>query len=168
MKIFLLLLSQTLLVWYQSLTKHKSPICKSTCEYLSQKNSKPKYQKIKSSHICTCVSWLCMGLFRNTRLVQQQNFFLFVFRAVPETYGGSQARGWVGAIAAGLYHSHSHVRSKPHLRPTPQLHSSWQRQVLNPLSKARDQTRNLMVTSQISFCCTTMETPEHFKYSIII
>ena len=31
-------------------------------------------------------------------------------------------------------------------------HSSWQRQILNPLSKARDQTRNLMDTSQIRFC----------------
>ena len=130
MKIFLLLLSQTLLVWYQSLTKYKSAIYKSTCEYLSQKNSKPKYQKIKSSHICTCVSWLCMVLFRNTRLVQQQNFFLFVFRAVPETYGGSQARGWVGAIAAGLYHS------------------TWQRRSFNPLSKARDRTSNLIVPSR--------------------
>jgi len=31
-------------------------------------------------------------------------------------------------------------------------HSSQQRQILNPLSKARDQTRNLMVPSRIRFC----------------
>ena len=28
-------------------------------------------------------------------------------------------------------------------------HSPWQHQILDPLSKARDQTRNLMVPSQI-------------------
>ena len=28
-------------------------------------------------------------------------------------------------------------------------HSSWQRRILNPLSKAKDQTHNLMVPSQI-------------------
>ena len=36
-------------------------------------------------------------------------------------YGGSQARGIVGAVAAGLCHSHSNARSEPHLRPTSQL-----------------------------------------------
>ena len=30
-------------------------------------------------------------------------FFLF-FRAVPVTYRGSQARGWIAAVAAGLHH----------------------------------------------------------------
>ena len=34
-------------------------------------------------------------------------FFFFLFRAAPEAYGGSQARGPIG--------------SEPHLRPTPQL-----------------------------------------------
>ena len=36
-------------------------------------------------------------------------------------YGGSQSRGQIGAVAAGLRHSHSNGRSKPHLQPTPQL-----------------------------------------------
>ena len=31
-------------------------------------------------------------------------------------------------------------------------HSSWQHQILYPLSEARDQTLNLMLTSQIRFC----------------
>ena len=34
-----------------------------------------------------------------------------------------------------------------------------QHQILNPLSEARDQTRNLMVPSQIRFPCATMGTP---------
>ena len=50
------------------------------------------------------------------------SFFVFcLFRAAPAAYGSSQARGLIGAVAAGLRHSHSNDRSKPHLRPTPQL-----------------------------------------------
>ena len=37
------------------------------------------------------------------------------------TYGGSQARGINGAVAAGLCHSHSNARSEPCLQPAPQL-----------------------------------------------
>ena len=44
-----------------------------------------------------------------------------LFRAAPAAYGGSQARGPIGAVAASLQHSHSHIRSKPRLSPTPQL-----------------------------------------------
>jgi len=47
--------------------------------------------------------------------------FFFFFRAVPATYGGSQARGPIAATAASLQHSHSNTRSKPHLRPIPQF-----------------------------------------------
>jgi len=36
-------------------------------------------------------------------------------------YGSSQARGGVGATAAGLHHSHRNSESKPHLLPIPQL-----------------------------------------------
>ena len=43
--------------------------------------------------------------------------FFFIFLA----YGGSQARGRIGALAAGLHHSHSNAESKPRLRTTPQL-----------------------------------------------
>jgi len=33
-------------------------------------------------------------------------------------YGGSQARGLIGAIAASLRQSHSNEESEPHLQPT--------------------------------------------------
>ena len=59
--------------------------------------------------------------------------------------------------ATGLHHSHSRTRSEPRLGPTP--HSSRQRQILNPLSEARDRTCNLMVPSRIFFCCATTGTP---------
>ena len=49
-------------------------------------------------------------------------FFAFLlFRATPMAYGGSQARGQIGATAAGLHHSHSNARSELCLQPTPQL-----------------------------------------------
>ena len=48
-------------------------------------------------------------------------FCCFVFRAAPGAYGGSQARGPIGATAAGLHRSHSNPGSEPHLQPTPQL-----------------------------------------------
>ena len=35
-------------------------------------------------------------------------------------------------------------------------HSSWQRWILDPLSKARDRTHKLMVPSRIRFCGTVM------------
>ena len=43
----------------------------------------------------------------------------FLFRAAPVTYGGSQARGPVGAVAAGLHPSHT--GSELNLPPTPRL-----------------------------------------------
>ena len=65
------------------------------------------------------------------------------FRPVSEAHGGSQARGLIGAVAAGLHHSLG------------QCH------ILNPLSEARDQTCNLIVPSQIHFCCATPGTPPY-------
>ena len=51
----------------------------------------------------------------------QDHFFFFFLRAALAAYGGSQAGGPIGAVAAGLHHSHSDARSKPRLQPTPQL-----------------------------------------------
>ena len=51
-------------------------------------------------------------------------FFFGLFAiswAAPAAYGGSQARGPVGAVATGLRQSHSNVGSEPRLQPTPQL-----------------------------------------------
>ena len=49
-------------------------------------------------------------------------FFLScLLRATPVVYGDSQARGLIGAAAAGLRQSHSNARSEPRLQHTPQL-----------------------------------------------
>ena len=61
-------------------------------------------------------------------------FSFFLFRAAPVAYGSHQARGPIGATAAGL------------------RHSSWQCWILNPLSPARDQTCILMDTSWVGYC----------------
>ena len=53
-------------------------------------------------------------------------FFLFLFcfvfsRAAPAAYGGSQARGLIGAVVSNLHQSHSNEGSELRLQPTPQF-----------------------------------------------
>ena len=70
------------------------------------------------------------------------SFCLFAFsRAVPTAYAGSQARGLIRAVAAGV----CQIRAASATYTT--AHSNARS--LNPLSKARDRTCNLMVPSQI-------------------
>ena len=87
-------------------------------------------------------------------------FFLLLFfcllRATPVAYGGSQAKGLIGATAAGLRQSHSNTRSEPRLQPTTQLTAC---RILKPLSEARDRTHNPIVPSQIRFHCAMTGAP---------
>ena len=77
----------------------------------------------------------------------KETFFFFFFFLVflhflgqlPAAYGGSQARGRIGAVTAN-------AGSEPPLQPTPQLTETL---IVNPLSKTRDRTRNLLVPSRI-------------------
>ena len=73
-------------------------------------------------------------------------YISFFLRAAPAAHGGSQAKHQIGATAVSLHHSRSprNSGSELHLQPTP---CSWQCQILNPLSEARDRTRILMVPS---------------------
>ena len=64
--------------------------------------------------------------FSKINLVQYGFHFIYflLFRTTPVAYGGSQARGLIRDLAAGLHQSHSnagYVGSEPRLRPTPQL-----------------------------------------------
>ena len=78
-------------------------------------------------------------------------FFFFLlsfvfFRDALAACGGSQARGGIRAVAAGLHHSNA----EPELSLRPTLHhSSQQWWVLSPLSKARDGILVLMDTSWV-------------------
>jgi len=72
------------------------------------------------------ISCWVLNLLSHNRNSNLPNFSLFFFffwpvRATPATYGGSQARGRIGAVAASLRQSHSNAGSEPHLRHTPQL-----------------------------------------------
>ena len=79
----------------------------------------------------TTTSWLITG--NGTRFpavcscarhsTSQRPLFLSFtfFRAGAAAYGGSQARGGIGAVAPSLCHSHRNAGSGPPLRPTPQL-----------------------------------------------
>ena len=77
------------------------------------------------------------------------NFFfcLFVFsRATPTAFGGSQARGLIGAVAA-IYAKGAATLNPSHVCDL--HHSSQQCRILNLLREARGQTHNLMVPRQI-------------------
>ena len=90
------------------------------------------FQPLLSPHCCN--------------LSPQPVFILFYFilisgllGAKPMAYRSSQARDRIRAVAASLHHSHS----TPDLSHVCDLHhSSWQHQILNPLSKARDCTES--------------------------
>ena len=70
--------------------------------------------------------------------------------AAPAAYGGSQAKGPIGAVDAGPYTT---ATAMPDLSCICDLHhSSWQHQILNPLNRARDQTSILMDTSWVCYC----------------
>ena len=76
-------------------------------------------------------------------------FLLFVFlpfRAALMAYGGSR----LGVQSELQLLAYARATATPDPSHVCNLHhGSRQRQILNPLSEARDQTRNLMVLSQI-------------------
>ena len=84
-------------------------------------------------------------------------FFFFFFRATPVAYGGSQAKDLIGATATATVTWDLSRVYDPH-------HSSWQCQILNPLSEARNRTHNPMVPSWIRFHFTTTGTPDNIQF----
>ena len=81
-------------------------------------------------------------------------------RATPAAHGSSQARSWMGTAAAVLTPQPQQHGIWAHLWPTRQLTAH---QILNPLSKAMDQTHILMDASGFVTPWATMGTSEnHF------
>ena len=92
----------------------------------------------------------------NSKHLEIVGFLVFFFRATA--YGGSQARGRIGAKPL----VYTTARATPDPSHVCDLHhSSQQRQILNALTEARDQT-HIIVPSQIHFPCTMMGTPYCF------
>ena len=85
-------------------------------------------------------------------------FFVFcLLKATPLAYGGSQGRGSNRSWGRRPKAIATATRNLSSLH-----HSSWQCQILNPLSEARDPTPNLMVPSWIRFRCATTGAPRAF------
>ena len=90
-------------------------------------------------------------------------FYFWLFRATPAAHGGSQARGWIGTTAYTMATATWDLSCVCDL-----YHSSRQCQILNPMSEARDRTRNLMIPNQIHFHCTMTGTPQCDSYTQIL
>ena len=75
----------------------------------------------ESINISTCLTSGC--LLRIFFSFKKKFFLSFLpfLGPFPMAYGGSQARGLIGAVATGLRQSHSKAGSEPRLQPTPQL-----------------------------------------------
>jgi len=71
-------------------------------------------------------SFIVSGLISRS-LIHYYYYYYYFFglsafsRAASATYGGSQARGLIRAVAASLRQSHSNAGSELRLQPTPQL-----------------------------------------------
>ena len=93
-----------------------------------------------------------------------QTFFFYLFRATPTAYWSFQARSQIGAIAAGLHHSHSHssIGSKPHLRPTYTTTHGNIHQILNPLRKPGIEPASSWILVRFFFCWIMMRIPRLF------
>ena len=86
----------------------------------------------------------------------------FVFlRAAPMAYAGSQARGGIGTQLPAYTRA---TAARDLSRVCDLHHRSWQRRILNPLSKARDRTHILMDASSLVGSLTIEPRRELQKY----
>ena len=84
-------------------------------------------------------TYLCTFMAHNSHTINLNIFiYCLFFRATSMAYGGSQARGWIRAAAAGLCHSHSNVESEARLWPKTKLTA-----MLPPYLTERGQGSNL-------------------------
>ena len=83
-------------------------------------------------------------------------FFFFVFLGLHSWHIEFPRLGIKSEIQLPGYATATTMQDPSHICD---LHSSRQRRILNPLSKARYRTCNLMVPMLIHFHCTTMEIP---------
>ena len=93
-------------------------------------------------------------------------FFVLLFRSVPVAYGSFQARGQLGAVAAGLYHSHS----KHGIQATSATHTIAQRNSGSLTHLARPGTKPASSWILVGFInhWATMGTPIFFFFNIIL
>ena len=139
--------------------KRKSIILRKTCDPNSHDMLRDRLRVLASNDLEKQIN----AVFLSARLCSLSLsfiyflFFIFLhFRASPAVYESSQASDRIGAVAAGLHHSHSSTGSKPCLRPIPQPTTTpdpW------PTDRDQGSAHILMDASRILPCCATMETP---------
>ena len=83
-------------------------------------------------------------------------FFFLLFRAAPTACIGFQGLGLKSELQLLAYTTATATWDMSHICSL--HHSSRQHRIPNPLSRARDRIRNLMVPCQICFRCTTSGT----------
>ena len=87
------------------------------------------------------ITWLVAG---PQSLIVRHWIFFFLFRATPATYGSSQARV---KLELQLLGTATATQDPSHICNL--CYSSWQHQILNPLSEAKDGTHILMDISLV-------------------
>ena len=123
------------------------------------------YSSAQASNILILIAssfpvWLLWMIFNNECAFSFFSFPCLPSRAIPTTYGSSQARSPIRTAAAGLHHRHN-TGSKPSLQPTPQLTAMPDGY---PVREARDWTHLFMDTSWIHYgWATTGTLLFHFK-----
>ena len=110
------------------------------------------------------LQWQCWILNPLHHKEAPKHFFFFFNGYTYHRLGamGSSTRGWIGAVAAGLSHSHSNTRSlthwaRPGIETTP---SQTLCQVLNPLSHSGNSQNTFfffLLSHFWSSCCGTAE-----------
>ena len=125
--------------WWKVLEMNSGACCKTIRIYLLPLNSFnciPLKVVLCDVHFATHIQRYCKWLlvwvhkliyftghikfwapFQKKRSVSQfyntKGFFFSFWGAIPAAYASSQARGWIRAAAAGLYHNHSNEGSEP-------------------------------------------------------
>ena len=118
----------------------------------------------KCFHVKCRVWWVLTNVITITT-IKIENIFLFLFRAAPVAYEGSQAKGQIGAVATGLRHSHSNASQIPAKTATYITSHGNARSLIHWARPGIEPASSLMVTRQIHFHWATTGTPrEHFHY----
>ena len=94
--------------------------------------------------------------------------YLFIFQGHTCIMWKFQVLGVKSELQLARLH-HSHRIGSEHVCDLHYNHSSWPRQIPNPLSKARDQTCIHMDPNQVRYCRAMIGTPafRFFIYSVV-
>ena len=92
------------------------------------------------------------------------SFFFFVFLGPQPWHMKIPRLGVESELQLQAYTTDTEMQDPSCVCDLP--HSSWQCQILNPLSEARDQSHVLMDTSQVHYCWATMGTPVSSFWSV--